>query len=322
MSASRSGSPKAVIKRAVARTIDEPDSRFYQIGAILDYCGYRSRFGFKVEGGPNLELSTSSGRWEPPAHDLAGSLDFLRRHNPNEILWIDPESTALSFSLSREFATVIRREEELRREGILHRIHVYLERKDGLVIELQHASSGELSLISSLVFLVTAIEANGVILIDEPENSLHPSWQREYIDKVLNAIGYRDAVIVVATHAPLVVTGALAAFPDLVSVFQLQNDEARRLDLPFERGTTGSIEEVLWRAFEVVTPANHYVSEKLVGIVAQLERGELGKDAALAAVEELDIRSFDSKQHNFFGAVRELIVKVDEERSSDVRRDD
>jgi energy-coupling factor transporter ATP-binding protein EcfA2 len=39
-------SPKSIIKRAIGRTIDQPDSRFYQIGAILDYCGYRPRFGF------------------------------------------------------------------------------------------------------------------------------------------------------------------------------------------------------------------------------------------------------------------------------------
>ena len=31
-----SRSPKSIVKRAIGRTIDQPDSRFYQIGAILE----------------------------------------------------------------------------------------------------------------------------------------------------------------------------------------------------------------------------------------------------------------------------------------------
>src|SRR5688500_4727550 len=51
ISASRSGrSPKGVIKLAVAESVDQPDSRFYNTGAILDYCGYQPRFGFRVQG--------------------------------------------------------------------------------------------------------------------------------------------------------------------------------------------------------------------------------------------------------------------------------
>ncbi|WP_245337554.1 AAA family ATPase [Shinella sp. HZN7] len=61
------------------------------------------------------------------------------------------------------------------------------ERHDGEVIELLNASSGELALISSLVFLISSIGQEPVILIDEPENSLHPRWQREYLEKIVAA---------------------------------------------------------------------------------------------------------------------------------------
>ena len=44
-----SRSPKAVVKDAVANTLDDEDSRFYQMAKILEYCGYSGRIGFRLE---------------------------------------------------------------------------------------------------------------------------------------------------------------------------------------------------------------------------------------------------------------------------------
>lgn len=66
---------------------------------------------------------------------------------------------------------------------------------------------------------------------------------------------YRQTHVVIATYAPLVVTGALAWSKDVVgsSRWSTAGRCAFRswIRLP-------SIEEVLWRAFDVVTPANHF----------------------------------------------------------------
>jgi hypothetical protein len=37
---------------------------------------------------------------------------------------------------------------------------------------VHHASSGQLALISSLLFMITTVGENLIIIIDEPENSL------------------------------------------------------------------------------------------------------------------------------------------------------
>jgi predicted ATPase len=306
-------SPKNIVKRAVGKTIGSPDSRFYQIGSILEYCGYRPRFGFLVDADPyTARLDPNDFLFDPNDYDAV--VGFLRRHNPKEVLWVEQGESAYSFSLGREFGAILRSEESLRRLGRLRGIKVYLQRNDDQVIELLNASSGELSLISSLVFLVSTLGADPVIVIDEPENSLHPRWQREYVDKILAAASYRNATIIVATHAPLIVVGALGTVPDIVSVFQIRDGFPHTLDMQEAKTSAANVEGVLWRAFDVITPASHFVSEEMVGIVTQVERGEISHDNGISRVDDMASNSFDGQQLKFFDAVRDLIGQVDQRR--------
>ncbi len=310
LSASQAGrSPRKVILQSVATTIDEPDSRFYQISGILEYCGYQPRFGFRVDPF-RVPLRGHLEDETPRSADLEAGLAFLFQHDPDELIWIDQNASPLSFSRAREFASVLRNEQWLRKHGFLSDLKVFLQRRDGQVLELSRASSGELALISSLVFLVTSTNSAPVVLIDEPENSLHPNWQREYVDKVLNALSYRDAIIIIATHAPLVVTGALSNFSKLISVFQVLDGRPHRLVLTEASATAESIEEILWRAFDVITPANHFVSEEIVDLISKFERGEVDKKTVLDLVQSMEAESFDDQQKQFFGAVRDLLDKM------------
>jgi predicted ATPase len=323
LSAGRGGqSPKGIIKRAVSVTLDGKGSEFYQISRILEYCGYRSRFGFRVEWPWDGSRDKPSPRDldaedEPLSRPIDAPEDFedarrfLDRSHREEIIWIDSAGSVLEFSLRREFAAVLRNERLLRKTKLLRGIHVYLEKQNGAQIELHHASSGELSLISSLVFLITTVERNAIVIVDEPENSLHPGWQREYVDKVLAALQYRNASIIIATHAPLVVTGAITQHPSLVTVHQVANGETRKLELDSKSANANGIEEILWKAFEIVTPANHFVSEEIVDAIGQYERSVITKEAVLALVERMEAKSFDEKQTEFFSAIRALVDKVE-----------
>ncbi len=315
ISASRAGrSPKGVVKLAVARTLGEDDGRFYQIGKILDYCRYVPRIGFRVEGKRKNLYSRDLIDEGFSREDAELVVSFFERFNPREIIWVGDRGSMLSYSRGFEFSRVLQLEAELRRRGHLRDIQVYLERYDGTEIELLRASSGELALISSLMFLSANRDEDPVVLIDEPENSLHPSWQREYVDKLLNALEYRNATIIIATHAPLVVTGAISRFGDIVSVFAVDGGSVERLPISRADASSESIEAILWRAFDVITPASHFVSEELVGVIQQLEAGELDRDEAREQVRVMQAQSFDSRQQAFFEGVNVLIDKVDAQR--------
>ncbi|WP_165838477.1 AAA family ATPase [Pokkaliibacter plantistimulans] len=96
------------------------------------------------------------------------------------------------------FSRFIALESKLRRLGVLKSIDIFL-RKNEQEIALNRASSGELSFITSVIYLSSVIDDRTIVLIDEPENSLHPSWQKEYLGKILDLFPYYQTNFVIAT---------------------------------------------------------------------------------------------------------------------------
>ena len=76
--------------------------------------------------------------------------------------------------------------------------------KTGKEFDITGLSSGERQLFLRIISLKMMEINNSVILVDEPEISLHPSWQQRII-KVYENIGKNNQVIV-ATHSPHVVS--------------------------------------------------------------------------------------------------------------------
>lgn len=316
-------SPKKMIKEAVLEALKREDSAFYHISSILEYCGYYSRFGFRLEGftlrniqqfKSFIDDASSFFGTEEGMRDFEIAQSFISRWNPGEVIWIDPARSTHEFSQSREFAAILRCESFLVRAKIIKEISVFLEKQGSNKFELSNASSGELSLICSLIFLSISVKQNSIVLIDEPENSLHPAWQREYIGKIIAALAYRNVSVVVATHSPLVVSGALAEHSNLVSVHQMTGTGPVRLKLNHSSASSAGIEAILWKAFDVVTPANHFVSEEIVDAMNRFERNQLSRSALTSLIRTMQEKSFDNQQGDFFDAVLELVDKVDKNK--------
>ena len=78
------------------------------------------------------------------------------------------------------------------------------QNKTGKEFDITGLSSGEKQLFLRIISLKMLEINNPVILVDEPEISLHPSWQQRII-RVYENIGKNNQVIV-ATHSPHVVS--------------------------------------------------------------------------------------------------------------------
>lgn len=71
---------------------------------------------------------------------------------------------------------------------------------NGQIITIDGLSSGEKQLFYRFVYLQTLEIQNSIIMVDEPETSLHPTWQQQ-LAKLYRSIGTNNQVIL-ATHSP------------------------------------------------------------------------------------------------------------------------
>lgn len=79
------------------------------------------------------------------------------------------------------------------------------ESKNKQVIDPSDLSSGEQHELVLLYRLLFKIEPNSLILIDEPEISLHVAWQKRFLNDIQSISDIKDLNILIATHSPQII---------------------------------------------------------------------------------------------------------------------
>jgi len=91
------------------------------------------------------------------------------------------------------------------------------------VLDLTALSSGEQQEVVFLYELIFKIQPNTLILIDEPEISLHVLWQKVFIQNLLSIIDIHPTIsFLLATHSPQIINGRWDMVTDL---YKIANDE-------------------------------------------------------------------------------------------------
>jgi len=72
-------------------------------------------------------------------------------------------------------------------------------------IQIEDLSSGEQHELVVLYELLFRSPKNGLILVDEPEISLHVAWQSRFLSDLIDILEVTDAYAVVATHSPTII---------------------------------------------------------------------------------------------------------------------
>ncbi|WP_312057866.1 AAA family ATPase [Acinetobacter courvalinii] len=91
--------------------------------------------------------------------------------------------------------------------NLLKIIDVRLDKEDYEKISLRRASSGEQCMISLILGIAGHITNNSLIFIDEPEISLHPKWQEEFMPLLIEIFkAYKGCHFLIATHSPQIIS--------------------------------------------------------------------------------------------------------------------
>jgi predicted ATP-binding protein involved in virulence len=76
---------------------------------------------------------------------------------------------------------------------------------DNQPLQVTQLSSGEQHMLVLLAELLFAVQPNSLVLIDEPEISLHVGWQHEFLNDLKRVAQLSDFDILIATHSPQII---------------------------------------------------------------------------------------------------------------------
>ena len=158
------------------------------------------------------------------------------------------------------------------------------ESVNGQKIKFEDLSNGEQTLYFRAIYLSKLNPQNSIIMIDEPEDSLHPTWQQKVL-KLYQNIGENNQLIV-ATHSPHIIGSSNAE-----EVFLLEIDE-NQVEAVHPKYTKGhSIDYIL----EVMgaNPRDTTVISTVEAYLALIRKGQHQTEKGLKLKSEIDALNLD-----------------------------
>ena len=159
-----------------------------------------------VDGNKRTRLDCTEQEFE----ELTRFLNYVQGicdNNNNFRLFVNPKKNYLNDEMSLGNINFFNYIFKMISLGIVKLIDLRIEKHSKGIISLRRASSGEQCILLSLLGIAANITDNSIVLIDEPEISLHPEWQQRYINLLMNTFGgFYNCKFIIATHSPLVIS--------------------------------------------------------------------------------------------------------------------
>jgi predicted ATP-binding protein involved in virulence len=154
--------------------------------------------------------------------------------------------------------------------------------KNGTPFSLSDLSSGERAYMIALLGALFCVKPQALILFDEPENSLHPAWQKSILRDFQEVFAKRQIIVttVLATHSPLVASSS-------------SNRHTFTCNFPSEQtwhqsdlnGKTS--DSALKEQFEVYSSRSPEVIRLVQRILKFISKGDLQSSGLLSSIDEL-----------------------------------
>ncbi|MDK9603713.1 AAA family ATPase [Lelliottia wanjuensis] len=151
-------------------------------------------------------------------------------------------------------------------------------------------SSGEQHLLIMFSRILCNISRNDVIIIDEPEISMHVEWQQK-LPSMLDIISERfDSPYLVATHSPILINSVNL---DRNFCFIAEKGSVSLIDKKMNK----HVEAILFNSFDIVTKHNRSIYEHCASAVSDFMSSmnhdkhiELSKEKSLETLDVLEVK--------------------------------
>lgn len=143
-------------------------------------------------------------------------------------------------------------------------------------------STGEFNNLTSILGILFAVEKDSIVLVDEPEVSLHPQWQVEFIEIISDIFkDYEVSHVIISTHSPMIVSS--------VAENSLIIDLGRDGEYSEEKNSLygASTDEILINHFGLATGRNFFVMDTLQKAVNLIESSKENTEEFKELITEL-----------------------------------
>ena len=176
--------------------------------------------------------------------------------------------------------------------------------KNGQQISFDSCSSGEKHILFAYIGILSRIEHNSLILIDEPEISLHPEWQIRYISTISKLFyKYKNCCFILASHSHYFVSELKG---DSSSIVVLKNNPGSNTPnaeiIPYDT-YSWSAENIIYNVFGIRTTRNFYFESDLSILLTSLESfdgSEEKKEKIQALINKLHKYVFNTSDPLYF----------------------
>lgn len=184
--------------------------------------------------------------------------------------------------------------------------------KDGKRLTFDSCSSGEKHILFAYMGVLSRINNNTLILIDEPEISLHPEWQIRYVSTLSKLFDkYQNCCFILASHSHYFVSELKGESSSIVVLRKLLNDDCPKAEIiPYDT-YSWSAENIIYNVFGIRTTRNFYFESDLSYLLNSLEEfdsSEPKRAAIQSQISKLRKYVFNENDPLF------LILKEAEER--------
>lgn len=171
-------------------------------------------------------------------------------------------------------------------------------KKSNSELSINEVSSGEYHLLISLIGIFANISKDSLVLIDEPEISLHPNWQMRYVTFLKNVFSkYGNCQFILTTHSHFLVSDLEGKTSSITALTREPVTNKLIASLMDKSDTYGwSAEEVLYNVFKVKTVRNYFLEADLTDLLGMISENSKDKkriQELLKTIQSINISSND-----------------------------
>lgn len=141
------------------------------------------------------------------------------------------------------------------------------------------SSSGETNLLCQFIGVLSAIQEDSLVIIDEPENSAHPNWQINYIGWLKEIFSqYSSCHFVLATHSHFILTDLQENNSTIIA---LEKSNGKLENIAENLNTfCWSVDDILYNVFHVRNTRNYAFETDIYKLLNLVSRGQINTPLA------------------------------------------